>query len=183
MRSGIVMTVRIYAALTIALACSVGACSTSPSVPGAQASSSLSSGPNSEGNPKLAAVKGNGDGSADVTGSIPPKETSKSPLTGNAGAAAKLRVSGREFPQQSGADAARLPDLSRTAARKFDEPLYRPTAPQTAQAQQPSAIVAQGGSSSGDPANAMALASLGTVPTRNVVVASIQPVPSRSESI
>jgi len=143
----------------------------------------LSSGPNSEGNPKLAAVKGNGDGSADVTGSIPPKETSKSPLAGNAGAAAKLRVGGREFPQQSGADAARLPDLSRSAARKLDEPLYRPTAPQTAQAQQPSAIVAQGGSSSGDPANAMALASPGTVPTRNVVVASIQPVPSRSESI
>jgi len=137
----------------------------------------LSSGPNSEGNPKLAAVKGNGDGSADVTGSIPPKETSKSPLAGNAGAAAKLRVSGREFPQQSGADAARLPDLSRTAARKLDEPLYRPTAPQTAQAQQPSASVV------GDPANAMALASPGTVPTRNVVVASIQPVPSRSESI
>jgi len=176
------MTVRIYAALTIALACSVGACSTSPGVPGTQASSSLSPGPSSEVTAKLAAGKGNGEGLADVTGSIPPKEVSKSGSA--ATAAARLRTNGHQPRQLSRAEEAPLPDVSKPAARKLDEPLYRPPTSQTSSlAQQPSAGVAQGSSTSGDPTNAMALASAGTAPTRNVVLASVQPVPSRSESI
>jgi len=175
------MTVRIYAALTIALACGVGGCSTNPGVPGTQASSSVSPDSSSEGNAKLSLGKGNGEGSADVTGSIPPKEVSKS---GNAPAAvARMRASGAQPQQQSRAEETRLPEVPKTAARKLDEPLYRPPATQTSQAQQPSASVTPGSTASGDPTNAMALASAGTAPTRNVVVASVQPTPSQSESI
>ena len=183
------MTVRIYAALTIALACSVGGCSTSPGVTGAQASASQA-GVSSESAAKLALGKGNGEGSADVTGSIPPKETSKetskeisksSSARGSRAAAAKFRANGQEShspQQQRMTEEAPFPDQSSTAARKLDEPLYRPIAARASQAQQPSA-----GGASNDPANAMALASAGAMPARQMVTGSIQPTQNRLDSI
>jgi hypothetical protein len=169
------MTVRIYAALTIAFAFSLAACSTNPGVPEAASSGSQSG-------LKLAVGKGDGEGSAsrsdDVTGSISPKESPKVRATGGPEINAPTLRAGNQKPeQQSGAGGARLPGPAKTATRKLDEPLYRPLESQMPQPQRPSSE--RSGtptqSKSTDSVSVSALASEGAARTRQVAVGSAQP--------
>ena len=117
------MTVRIYAALTIAVACSLAACSTAPSGSGVSSSSQVSV---SEIDPipglEKSELGASTAASADATGSIP---TEASPKTGGSG---DVIATWPDIPRsQSSGRASREPRLdgSKTATRKLDEPLYR----------------------------------------------------------
>jgi hypothetical protein len=187
-RVGIFMTMRFYAALTIALSCGLSACSTAPVVPETGSSGQMSAAPGSKSDPQLALAKGHGEAaSSDVTGSVPAKEVSKSKSSAAENAAVTATTSRRDSQktkQQSTSEATRRLDVNKTATRKLDEPLYQPGKARLSQAQrlssEPSIAAAR---IAGDPANAMALASSGTAPAREIPTGSILPASNRSKSI
>ena len=181
------MVLRIYAALTIALACGLAGCSSSQNV---QMAAALYEG-------DVMAISGSRDReasatkSSDVTGSIPSTAASNSSVSGTAegskvasrGTTPKSMPNSMPKPKLPGSEQARLAAPPKVAVRKLEEPLYRAPETQSAQLQGPaSPLAAQNGSPAG-PEKAVVLASANPTQRLDAAPLSLQSGSDRSGSL